>query len=189
MTAALTVSGLQAGYGGKPVLHGVDLSVAQGSALTIVGPNGSGKSTLLKAIAGQIPVQAGTITMGDTDLTRMSAQARTRAGLVFVPQERNVFRNMNVMENLRLGWDFHHHGATGGLSAKLDEVLQLFPEIKPHLHTAAGFLSGGQRQMVAVASAMMLEPSVLVLDEPSAGLSPRNARLLFEIIEIGRAHV
>jgi len=183
MSAALIVSGLRAGYGGKPVLHGVDLAVAQGSALTIVGPNGSGKSTLLKAIAGQIPVQAGTIAMGDTDLTRMSAQGRTRAGLVFVPQEGNVFRNMTVRENLRLGWDFHHRGAAGRLSVKLDEVLQLFPEIKPHMHTPAGLLSGGQRQMVAVASAMMLDPRVLVLDEPSAGLSPRNARLLFEIID------
>jgi len=183
MTAALTVSGLQAGYGGKPVLHGVDLTVTQGSALTIVGPNGSGKSTLLKAIAGLIPAQAGMIKMGEVDLTRMSAQARTRAGLVFVPQEGNVFRNMTVRENLRLGWDFHHHGPAGRLSPKLDEVLQLFPEIKPHLHTSAGFLSGGQRQMVAVASAMMLDPRVLVLDEPSAGLSPRNARLLFDIID------
>ncbi|MER1968914.1 ABC transporter ATP-binding protein [Castellaniella sp. GW247-6E4] len=184
MSAALAVRGLKAGYGGKHILHGVDLDVPAGTALTIVGPNGSGKSTLLKAIAGLVPALDGTIQLGDTPITRLDARARARLGLAYVPQESNIFRNMSVRENLRLGWEFRPDRRTGApLSYKLDEILDLFPEILPHLNTPAGLLSGGQRQMVAVASAMMLEPRLLVLDEPSAGLSPRNASLLFEIID------
>ncbi|WP_233214427.1 ABC transporter ATP-binding protein [Pollutimonas nitritireducens] len=183
MSASLMVRGLKAGYGGKHILHGVDLDVAAGGALTIVGPNGSGKSTLLKAIVGLIPAMEGSIQLGSTMVTHSDAPARMRLGLAYVPQEANVFRNMSVYENLRLGWEFHPIRRTGlQLSSKLDEILALFPEILPHLKTSAGLLSGGQRQMVAVASAMMLEPGLLVLDEPSAGLSPRNAGLLFEII-------
>ncbi len=183
MSAALTVRGLKAGYGGKPILHGIDLDVPAGSALTIVGPNGSGKSTLLKAIVGLVPAQAGEIRLGDTPITRRDAPARSRLGLAYVPQEANIFRNMSVHENLRLGWEFHPAPQSRApLARKIDEILALFPEIRPHLKTPAGVLSGGQRQMVAVASAMMLEPDLLVLDEPSAGLSPRNAGLLFGII-------
>jgi ABC-type branched-subunit amino acid transport system ATPase component len=183
MSAALTVRGLKAGYGGKPIIHGVDLDVPTGGALTIVGPNGSGKSTLLKAIVGLVSVLEGTVHLDDTPITGLAAPARARLGLAYVPQEANVFRNMSVHENLRLGWETQHARRPGAqLSAKLDDILDLFPEIKPHLKTPAGLLSGGQRQMVAVASAMMLEPGLLVLDEPSAGLSPRNAGLLFEII-------
>lgn len=183
MSATLTVRGLKAGYGGKHILHGVDIEVRAGGALTIVGPNGSGKSTLLKAIVGLIPALEGSIRLDDTTITHSDAPARMRLGLAYVPQEANVFRNMSVYENLRLGWEFHPIRRTGTqLSSKLDEILALFPEILPHLKTPAGLLSGGQRQMVAVASAMMLEPGLLVLDEPSAGLSPRNAGLLFEII-------
>ncbi|NGM86973.1 ABC transporter ATP-binding protein [Parapusillimonas sp. SGNA-6] len=195
MSASLTVRGLTAGYGGKPIIHGVDLEVPAGGALTIVGPNGSGKSTLLKAIVGLVGALEGSIHLDDTPITGLPAPARTRLGLAYVPQEANVFRNMSVHENLRLGWEAQHARRSGftrkatqnqqqrtQLADKLDETLALFPEIKPHTNTLAGLLSGGQRQMVAVAAAMMLEPGLLVLDEPSAGLSPKNAGLLFEII-------
>lgn len=183
MSAVLTVRGLRAGYGSKSILHGVDLDVPAQTALTIVGPNGSGKSTLLKAIVGLVPVQSGEIRLGDVPIARLDAPARTRLGLAYVPQEANVFRNMSVYENLMLGWEFQPARRSGAaLARKLDEILALFPEIRPHLKTQAGVLSGGQRQMLAVAAAMMLEPSLLVLDEPSAGLSPRNAGLMFALI-------
>ena len=183
MSATLTVRGLKAGYGGKHILHGVDLQIRAGGALTIVGPNGSGKSTLLKAIVGLVPTLEGSIQLDDTMITQLDAPARTRLGLAYVPQEANVFRNMSVYENLRLGWEFHAVRRSGAqFSSKLDEILAMFPEIRPHLKTSAGLLSGGQRQMVAVASAMMLGPGLLVLEGHSAGLSPRNAGLLFGII-------
>jgi ABC-type branched-subunit amino acid transport system ATPase component len=183
VSAALTVRGLKAGYGGKPIVHGVDLQVPAGGALTIVGPNGSGKSTLLKAIVGLVGAMDGSIQLDDTPITHLAAPMRARLGLAYVPQEANVFRNMSVHENLRLGWETQHTRGSGAqLAVKLDDILDLFPEIRPHMKTPAGVLSGGQRQMVAVASAMMLEPGLLVLDEPSAGLSPKNAGLLFEII-------
>jgi branched-chain amino acid transport system ATP-binding protein len=183
MNAALALADVRAGYRGKDILHGVSFEVPEGGALTIIGPNGSGKSTLLKVIVGLIPLSRGSINLRGRPISAETAPARARHGLAYVPQERNVFANLSVAENLRLGWEFLHPRAPQReRRARLDEVLGLFPEIRPLLALRAGLLSGGQRQMVAIAAALMQTPSLLVLDEPSAGLSPRNADLLFETI-------
>lgn len=171
-----------AGYGGQPILHGVSLTVQPGETLVVVGPNGSGKSTLMKTAVGLIRPMSGSVHLGDTDVSAFGAPARAARGLAYVPQEANVFRNMTVLENLQVGHEFVAPAKGPNFSERLAVVLDLFPEIRAKLRTAAGHLSGGQRQMVAMAAALMPNPSVLALDEPSAGLSPRNAELLFEII-------
>jgi len=195
MSAPLILQGVTAGYHGKAIVHDVSLEVPAGGALTVIGPNGSGKSTLLKSVVGLVSLMAGSMRLGEREIDRLDAPARTRLGLAYVPQERNVFPNLSVADNLRLGWETLH-GRGGALSraqgraresARRDEVLALFPEIADRLATPAGLLSGGQRQMAAMASALMQGPSLLVLDEPSAGLSPRNASLLFDRIADIRA--
>lgn len=179
---SLVVEGIIAGYGGQPVLHNVSFTAKAGEVLTVVGPNGSGKSTLMKTVCGLLRPSAGRIALGGRDVTTLSAPARGKAGLGYVPQEANVFPNMSVLENLRLGHDFIRSATPRPFAQRLAEILALFPEIATRLGDRAGVLSGGQRQMVAMASALMPEPAVLALDEPSAGLSPRNAELLFQII-------
>lgn len=179
---SLVVEGIVAGYGGQPVLYNVSFTAKAGEVLTVVGPNGSGKSTLMKTVCGLLRPSAGRIVLGDRDVTALSAPARGKAGLGYVPQEANVFPNMSVLENLRLGHDFIRSATPRPFAQRLAEILELFPEIATRLGDRAGVLSGGQRQMVAMASALMPEPAVLALDEPSAGLSPRNAELLFQII-------
>lgn len=183
MTASLSIDKLHAGYHGKNILHGVSLELPAGGALTIIGPNGSGKSTLLKAVVGLLPPSEGRLLLAGQDISRLSAPARAQRGMAYVPQEDNVFRNMDVADNLRMSGEFlQSTRAASSLRARTDAMLDLFPELRPHLRTSAGLLSGGQRQMVAMASALMQSPSLLVLDEPSAGLSPRNAELLFVAI-------
>lgn len=170
-----------AGYGAKPILHGVDLDIAPGGSLAVAGPNGSGKTTLMRVVVGLLRPASGKVLLHGEDITRLDAPARARHGMGYVPQEANVFRNMSVLENLKLGLEFA--GVRGGnFAARRDEVLDLFPEIVPKLGTLAGHLSGGQRQMVAMAAALMPNPSFLALDEPSAGLSPKNAEALFAVI-------
>jgi ABC-type branched-subunit amino acid transport system ATPase component len=171
-----------AGYGGQPILHGVSLTVQAGETLVVVGPNGSGKSTLMKTAVGLLRPMSGMIRLGDADVSALGAPARAARGLAYVPQEANVFRNMTVLENLQVGHEFVAPSGGPGFAERLEAVLALFPEIRVKLRSTAGHLSGGQRQMVAMAAALMPNPSVLALDEPSAGLSPRNAELLFEVI-------
>lgn len=171
-----------AGYGGHPILHDVSFSVRAGETLVVVGPNGSGKSTLMKTVVGLLLPISGTVSLGATDVTAFGAPARAARGLAYVPQESNIFRNMTVLENLQVGYEFTAPPSVPAFADRLDTVLDLFPEIRAKLRSTAGHLSGGQRQMVAMAAALMPEPSVLALDEPSAGLSPRNAEILFEVI-------
>lgn len=179
--AGLEMRNVVAGYSSQPILHGVNFTVRTGETLVVVGPNGSGKSTLMKTALGLLRPLSGEIRLGGTDVTALDAPARAARGLAYVPQEANVFRNMSVLENLRVGYEFV---APRGMvfAERLDATLALFPEIRSRLRSAAGHLSGGQRQMVAMAAALMPQPSVLALDEPSAGLSPRYAEGLFEII-------
>lgn len=182
LSTGLELRDVVAGYGGHPILHGVSLSVRPGETLVVVGPNGSGKSTLMKTVVGLLLPFSGTVLLGAADVTSLGAPARAARGLAYVPQESNIFRNMTVLENLQVGYEFTAPRSASAFADRLEAVLALFPEIRGKLRSTAGHLSGGQRQMVAMAAALMAEPSVLALDEPSAGLSPRNAEILFEVI-------
>jgi ABC-type branched-subunit amino acid transport system ATPase component len=178
----LKVSALHAGYGAGDILKGVDVELATGSVLTVIGPNGSGKSTLAKTLAGLLPARAGTIEFDGGRLNELGAPKRVLAGISYVPQEYNVFRNLTVLENLKIAREFM--GANGKAARVLDEGLEeLFPELPKHYRIAAGNLSGGQRQMLAFACALTARPRLLILDEPSAGLSPILTREVFERVQ------
>ncbi|MDQ8727211.1 ABC transporter ATP-binding protein [Bradyrhizobium sp. LHD-71] len=180
--AGLELRDVVAGYGGQPILHSISFSVQPGERLVVVGPNGSGKSTLMKTVVGLLRPMSGAVRLGGADVTALGAPARAALGLAYIPQETNIFRNMTVLENLHVGYEFVAPSKGPTFSERLEAVLGLFPEIRVKLRSTAGHLSGGQRQMVAMAAALMPKPTVLALDEPSAGLSPRNAGLLFEVI-------
>ncbi|MDI4656430.1 ABC transporter ATP-binding protein [Xanthobacter autotrophicus] len=163
----LRLQNLRAGYGGGDIVHGVDFEVAPGEMVALVGPNGAGKSTLLKSIAGVAKVTGGTLTLDGRDLAPLSPAARAQAGAVFMPQDRNVFRTLLVSENLSVSaW------GCKDIAQRREEVTALLPTLRPYMHKRAGGLSGGQRQMVALAMALMARPRVLLVDEPTAGLSP-----------------
>ena len=182
MTSILKVSRLHAGYGAGDILKGVDVELPAGSILTIIGPNGSGKSTLAKTLAGLLRARQGSIELEGEPLNELSAPKRVLAGISYVPQEYNVFRNLTVLENLKIAREFM--GANGHGGSALDGRLEeLFPELPKHYRIAAGNLSGGQRQMLAFACALAVRPKLLILDEPSAGLSPILTREVFERVE------
>nr|WP_286198765.1 ABC transporter ATP-binding protein [Mesorhizobium sp. BR1-1-16] len=153
-----------------PIVKGATITVGHGEIVALLGPNGAGKSTLMKAIAGLVPISRGAVLLGDVDITRTAAHRMVRRGLAFVPQTENVFTTMSVEENLVLAG---HIAPAGTRAARVAAMLALFPDLARQRRLAAGRLSGGQRQMLAVARALMIEPSVLMLDEPSAGLSPK----------------
>ncbi len=185
--APLRIEGLRAGYGQADIVHGVSLSVARAEMVTIIGPNGAGKSTLLKAAAGAVrPRPGSSVTVAGREVAGLPASEIARAGVAYVPQEANVFRSLSVRENLELGaWSDRRRIADG-----LARVHAIFPVLSERAGARAGLLSGGQRQMVAFAMALMLEPAVLLLDEPSAGLSPVMVDQMFEaIIAVNRTGV
>jgi branched-chain amino acid transport system ATP-binding protein len=176
-----------AGYlPGVDILHGTDLVVDEGELVGIIGPNGAGKSTLLKAMFGLVPVRSGEVLLRGDDITGMRADQLVSRGVGHVPQVRNVFAAMTVDDNLRMG----AYLRPKEYRARRDRVVGLLPRIGERLHQRAGSLSGGERQMLAMARALMMELSVLLLDEPSAGLSPIMQDDVFErIAEINRAGV
>jgi branched-chain amino acid transport system ATP-binding protein len=181
MTPLLKVEGLDAGYGDVPVLSGVSIEVAKGEVVAVVGANGAGKTTLLSAICGLIAPTAGRITFRDRDITGMPAHSLGGLGLSMVPEGGRLFPFMTVLENLELGG--YPQGVRGGIPARLEEVMELFPILRERSGQLAGKLSGGERQMCAIARAIMSRPTLLMLDEPSVGLSPLMVERVFEIVQ------
>ena len=181
MSGVLEVEQLHAGYGTGDILKGVSLSLEEGTVLTIIGPNGSGKSTLVKTLAGLLPARSGDIRLKGESIKDVSPPKRVRAGISYVPQEYNVFRNLTVLENLKIAHEFMSAGKKSG-KAVSDELIELFPDLPSRFKALAGNLSGGQRQMLAFACALTIQPAVLMLDEPSAGLSPKYMTDIFETV-------
>jgi len=175
----LAVRDIVAGYGrGDEILKGVSLRVEEGEIVAIIGPNGAGKSTLLKTVAGLLRPARGTIHLRDAAIHGLPPREIARRGIAFVPQEANVFATLSVRENLEMGGFIE----PSHVAARLDAVFARFPMLAEKRHRAARTLSGGQRQVLAMAMALMVQPSLLLLDEPSAGLSPIAAEALFATI-------
>jgi ABC-type branched-subunit amino acid transport system ATPase component len=170
---ALSVRDLRAGYGsGGDIVNRIDLDQAPETVLAVIGPNGSGKSTFVKTLAGLLRSRSGSISVTGRAVTELSPAKRVAAGLAYVPQEANIFRNLTIRENLKLATEFLR-GRAGVGPAQEAQVLSMFPEIVRRPKSLAGNLSGGQRQMLAFACALLANPEVLLLDEPTAGLSPK----------------
>jgi branched-chain amino acid transport system ATP-binding protein len=170
----LIADALEVGYGGPPVIRGVSCQAGPGEIVTVVGPNGAGKSTLLKAIAGNLLITSGSVALRGQEITNVRADRLARLGVGFVPQDSDVFPNLSVTENLEMGGYLLERSR---LSERMDAVLDLMPALKKMLTRKAEKLSGGERKMVGIARALMSEPSVLLLDEPTAGLSPQLSTL------------
>ncbi len=184
----LATEGLVAGYTPEiDILRGVSIAVAAGEIVTVVGPNGAGKSTLMKAVFGLLPPKVGRVLLRGRDIAGRRPSEIARLGMAYVPQRENVFESMSVVENLEVGAT-----ARPGLPvrARMEAVLDLFPRLAERRRQLVGTMSGGERQMVAMARALMPEPDVLLLDEPSAGLAPRFVDVLFEQVQaVNRAGV
>ncbi|AVZ40195.1 MULTISPECIES: urea ABC transporter ATP-binding subunit UrtE [unclassified Dietzia] len=177
MSALLQMSGVRAGYGGSEVLHGVDLEVPAGGVAAVLGHNGAGKTTLLRAAVGLLPCKAGRITFDGRDITGLKPHARVAMGIGYVPQGQQSFTQLTTAENLRVVADGRKRG-----KALIDESLDLFPALKDLLDRKAGLLSGGQRQQLAIARALITEPRLLVLDEPTEGIQPNVVAEIERII-------
>jgi len=182
----LTAKDITAGYGEVDILHQVRVTVKSGQIVSVIGPNGAGKSTLLKTIFGILNPRGGTVTLKDEDITGMKPDKIARRGLSYVPQVENVFPSMTIQENLEMGAFIRNDD----YSQRLDEVYDLFPILNDRKNQKAGQLSGGQRQMVAMGRALMVDPKLLLLDEPSAGLAPILVAGIFKkIIEVNSTGV
>jgi ABC-type branched-subunit amino acid transport system ATPase component len=183
--ALLEVQHVSSGYGEMRILHDVSIRVASGEAVTLIGPNGAGKSTLLKTIFGLLVPTQGRILLDDVDIAGTKPPSLVRRGVSYVPQVENVFPSLTVQENLEMGAFVRHDFAE-----RLDEMYAFFPTLGQKRKQRVGSLSGGERQMVAMGRALMLDPRLLLLDEPSAGLSPRLVGIVFEkMAEINQAGV
>jgi len=173
----LRATGVTAGYGGDPVIRNVTVRADPGEVVSLVGANGSGKSTFLKSLVGVVRVSAGTVVIGETDMTRKPPEEVARAGVGYVPQIDDVFGPLTVRENLEMGG---YLLPARDVKARIDEVTTVFPRLAAMLTRPAGKLSGGERKMLAMGRVLMLQPSVFLLDEPTANLAPAIARTLLE---------
>lgn len=191
-TAALQIQGLQAGYEpGLLIVRGASLTVARGEIVAILGPNGAGKSTLVKAVAGLVPISGGRVQLagstGLQDITAVPAHELVHRGLAFVPQTENVFAGLTVAENLELAAALMQGVTRHRRAERLAPIYAMFPDLLRQRMLPAGRLSGGQRQMLALARALITRPRLLILDEPSAGLSPKLVGLVFDKLREVRA--
>jgi branched-chain amino acid transport system ATP-binding protein len=179
MSALLSIEGLTAGYGGLPIIDSINLSVAPGEIIVVIGPNGAGKSTVLKSVFALTSIVAGSIRFSGNEITGLATQKLVPLGIAAVPQTRNIFPSLTVRENLDIGT----YAASPRNRAEAESrVLGLFPDLERKLDQPAGELSGGQRQMVTLGRALMSEPLLLLLDEPTAGLSPAYLERIFDLI-------
>jgi branched-chain amino acid transport system ATP-binding protein len=175
---SLTIEGIRAGYGRIEVLHGVDLSVPAGSVFALLGPNGAGKSTLLKVVSGRIAPTHGTVRIGDRAIGKASAESLVHDGLCSIPEGRGIFPNLTVRENLRI-WTYRGGVGLADVEARTYDA---FPRLKERRRQAAGTLSGGEQQMLAISRALVTDPKVLLLDELSMGLAPLIVANLYELV-------
>ena len=176
--SALAVTGLNQSYGGSHTLWDVDLAVPAGSRSCLMGRNGMGKTTLLKCIMGLLPATSGVIEFAGTDLRKLPAQGRARLGIGYVPQGREIFSQLTVEENLRVGL-----GVRAGRARSIPpQVFELFPVLKQMLHRRGGDLSGGQQQQLAIGRALVLEPTLLILDEPTEGIQPNIVHEIGDVL-------
>jgi len=182
----LVAEDLVSGYGETEILHGVSVRIEPGEIVSVIGPNGAGKSTLMKAVFGLLRIKEGRVLLDGSDITGLPPQEVVRRGLSYVPQSDNIFPSLTIRENLEMG----AYILREGIEAKTNEVLRLFPDLVDRQGERAGKLSGGQRQMLALARALMLDPQVLLLDEPMASLSPKMVEQIFaKILDINASGV
>ncbi len=177
--ALLEVTGLVAGYGAITAVKGIDLAVEEGEIVTLIGSNGAGKSTTLRALSGIIRPRVGTVTFGGTHLERMAPHRIVQMGMSHVPEGRGIFHTLSVYENLLMG---AYHRNDRGLDSDLQRVYDLFPRLRERIGQPGGTLSGGEQQMLAIGRALMARPKLLLLDEPSMGLSPLLVETIFATI-------
>lgn len=177
MTEVLAASSVSGGYGEVDIIKDISLAVHDREIVTIAGTNGAGKSTLLRALLGMLPRVRGALALNGQDITTLAVEARVEAGLACVPQVANVFRTLTVLENLQIA-------SSAGKSATFDKIFTAFPILKQRLKQSAGSLSGGERQQLAIARALIRNPKVIVLDEPTAALAPSLVNSIFDIIQL-----
>ena len=187
-TGYLSVRGLTAGYGAAPIINDISLTVAEGEVVTVIGPNGGGKSTLLKCLTGRLRPQAGQVLLDGHDVTGASGNALTKGGLGYVPQHNDIFPTLTVRENLEMGGYLLPKAQVG---ARIDDVLQTLPALRPLLKRSGKLLSGGERKLLGIGRSLISSPKLLILDEPTAGLSPILARGILDdhVTSLARAGV
>lgn len=176
----LEIQGLTAGYGRRPIVESIDLKVGAGEIVALIGHNGAGKSTLLKALFNLVPARVGTIALAGRDVTTLRAQHLLAAGLAYVPQEHSVFPQLTIAENLRMGAYLIDDAAL--YRTRLEAVLRLFPQLAARGKQMAGTLSGGEQRVLEIARTLLMDPKIILLDEPSIGLAPQMIRTVFDAV-------